>query len=50
MKGVYRVKVHAFKHWLRYTEWERRESETYIFSVAKDTSLAGDQVKARGNM
>ncbi|CAM9942829.1 unnamed protein product, partial [Pylaiella littoralis] len=42
-KGVYHVKVHAFKHWLRYTEWERRENESYVFSIARDSSLAGDE-------
>lgn len=42
--GVYHAKARAFKHWLSHTEWERRENETYVFSVAKDASLAGDEV------
>ncbi|CAN0312406.1 unnamed protein product, partial [Ectocarpus sp. 6 AP-2014] len=45
--GVHHVKARSFKRWLIHTEWERRANETYVFSVAKDASLAGDEpVKA----
>ncbi|CAM9979493.1 unnamed protein product [Ectocarpus fasciculatus] len=46
-KGVHHVKARSFKHWLSYTEWERRANETYVFSVAKDASLAGDEGRRR---
>lgn len=41
------MKARSFKHWVRHTEWERRANETYVFSVAKDASLAGDEVRRR---
>lgn len=47
--GVYHAKARAFRHWLSHTEWERRENETYVFSVAKDTSLAGEEASSVRN-
>lgn len=41
---MYHAKVRAFKHWLRHTEWVGRNNEVYVFSVARDASLAGDEV------
>ncbi|CAN0093884.1 unnamed protein product, partial [Scytosiphon promiscuus] len=47
-KGVFQAKTRAFKHWRNHTEWERRENQPYVFSVAKDASLAGDTVEEAG--
>lgn len=44
VSGVRSAKITAFAHWRRYTDWERKNNETYVFSVAKDASLAGDDV------
>ena len=43
---MYHAKVRAFKHWRRHAEWVRRNNEVYVFSVARDASLAGDEVSA----
>lgn len=42
--GVRGAKVSAFAHWRRYKDWERKNNETYVFSVARDASLAGGEV------
>ncbi|CAM9558675.1 unnamed protein product, partial [Hapterophycus canaliculatus] len=42
-KGVYHAKIRVFKHWRIHTERERCENQPYVFSVAKDASIAGDE-------